>query len=424
MPLMNRALPRMLVFLSGGLLGLSTGCSGRTDHAGTFTISTDEGVVRAVSPGTPVHERELFTYERVLVLQQDPERTATLLYYGSHRDWDEPGFLMAADGRFYVQDRGNARIAVFDAGGRFSHGIGRAGDGPGEFGFIYLTGFTGGQLEIWDGARQRITWFTTDGLLLRTLPSPIGGERIWYRAEDDLIVSREFHSETIEGIEYVGAGFESRTPAGDPAGAAATPLVARFYPYYWEGHKGGVGQNAMRFTCHPAMAWTPEGEIVLTDGLHPVLWLYRPDGTLVRMIELRFHRVTVSRRERRQELAEIDRKLETATGDERIILQSSRENITWPEQKSCWMSVAVDDGGYFWLRIPEWEADPEGAGPGWYCYVLSPEGEYLGTTRAPVVGRIMRGHLLGIVGDPATGRDDYTVWRLVPQAAGLSYPAP
>jgi len=415
-------LPRIPLLLTVVLFCLSLGCSGDSGESGTFSVTTEGGVVRAVSPGTPVYEGELFDYERVLVLEQDPDRTESLLYYGPHRHWDEPGFLMDADGRFYVQDRGNGRIAVFDAAGRFSHSIGRPGDGPGEFGFIYLNGFADGRLEIWDSARHRLSWFAPDGALERNLPSPIGGERIWYDAGDGLIVSREFAFEMIEEIEYVGAGFESRTPAGEPAGSAATPLVARSYPYYWEGHKGGVGHATMRFSCSPAMAWTPAGEIVLTNGLQPVLWLYRPDGTLVRTIEVRLPRVQVTRRDERAELAEIDRQLETAVGDERIILLSRRENITWPEQKSCWMSVAVDEAGFFRLRILEWDAGSDGAGPGWYCYVLSPEGEYLGTTRAPVVGRLMQGHMLGIVSDPDSGREDYTVWRIRPRPAGFTWP--
>jgi len=415
-------LATVLLLLAGSAFLTAVACARPDDRVDSFRLVTEGSVVRAVSPGTPAFSGELFDYEEILTLEQDRDRSGSLLYYGPHRAWDEPGFFLGADGHYYVQDRGNGRIAVFDGAGRFSHGIGHPGEGPGEFGFIYLTGLEDGELEVWDGARHRLSWFTPDGTLLRTLPSPIGGSVIRHTADPDLLVSRAFAHETIEEIEHVGAGFESRTPAGEPIGRAVTPLVPRSYPYYWEGHKGGVGYQAMRFTCSPGMAWTPSDEVVLTNGLQPVLWLYRPDGTLSRIIEVRFPRLPVTRREERVEIAGLERRLAEATGDERIILQSQRENITWPEQKSCWMSVAVDDAGYFWLRIPEWDADPEGRGPGWYCYLLSPQGEYLGRTRAPVEGQVMGGRLLGIRSDSETGRADYSVWRIRPRPAGLRWP--
>jgi hypothetical protein len=82
----------------------------------------------------------------------------------------------------------------------------------------------------------------------------------------------------------------------------------------------------------------------------------------------------------------------------------------------------VDDRGYIWLEVPEWDEDLSGYGEGCLYQVVSPEGEYLGSTRAPTDGRIMNGHLLGILRDRATGREDYMVWRLNPRPEGFVYP--
>ena len=110
-----------------------------------------------------------FHYERVVLLAQDPDSPESLLYPGATRPWDETGFLMDEKGWFYVQDRGNDRLAVFDPVGRYEHSIGRGGRGPGEFSFLHLTGLSDGILEVYDEALHRITFFRTDGALVGTL---------------------------------------------------------------------------------------------------------------------------------------------------------------------------------------------------------------------------------------------------------------
>jgi hypothetical protein len=82
----------------------------------------------------------------------------------------------------------------------------------------------------------------------------------------------------------------------------------------------------------------------------------------------------------------------------------------------------VDDRGYIWLEVPEWDEDFTGEGEGCLYHLLSPEGEFLGIIRAPAAGRIMKGHLLGVLKDSQTGADIYAAWRLVAQSEGFIYP--
>ncbi len=118
------------------LIGLVVipGCGRARIGEHTFREFMEDGVLVAASTGGPLFEGELFRYEEVVTLQQEADRPESLLHGRTGFAWDEPGFLMDEDGRFFVGDRGSARIAVFDQAGQFERSIGRQGQGPGEWG--------------------------------------------------------------------------------------------------------------------------------------------------------------------------------------------------------------------------------------------------------------------------------------------------
>jgi len=337
--------------------------------------------------------------------------------------WDERGFLMDAEGRFYVQDRGNSRIAVFDTNGRYERSIGRAGQGPGEFTFLHLTGIYGDLLETYDEARQRFTLFRTDGTLVGTLASPVGGGRIFLDHADSTLVARSYPQAEREGITWVGAGFRTFTRSGEAVGQAQTPLIEMYYAYDWAGHKGGVGGEDMPFTSYPSMAWAPPRGVFLIDGKTPVVWHFGTDGALLKKIGLDFPDRPVTADDRRRFTLDLMRRVEESAGDEHDVLQATLSTLTFPDRKSHWSSITVDDRGYVWLEVAVWPGDAGSSeGTGCTYQVLSPAGEFLGSTRAPAAGRILRGHLLAVLTDPETGREDHIVWRLVPMADGFNYP--
>jgi len=329
---------------------------------------------------------------------------------------------MDSDGRFYVQDRGNHRIAVFDPGGRYTRGIGRRGDGPGEFGFPYLTGLVDGLLEVFDGALQRITWFRTDGTLSEVLSLPVGGSRVWFNRADTTFTTRQFPSEKMEEITTVAAGFRTFSRTGDAIGQASSAPIELSYDYYWAGHKGGVGGASLPFTCDPDMSWAGTRGFYLINGKDPVIWHYRSDGTLLRKITLELPARRVTRLDRLRHIADLEEQISEAGGDVLDRLLAVRETLVFPRIRSRWRSISVDDHGFIWLEAPEWDADLRGYGEGCLYQVLSPEGEFLGSTRAPAAGRIMAGHLLGIISNGETGEEEHVAWRLDPRPEGFIYP--
>ncbi len=70
-------------------------------------------------------------------------------------------------GSLFVLDSGDTTIKVYDAEGRFSHSIGNAGQGPGEFGrFIYFDISPEGRVFVMDGMNRRINLFEKNGMFI------------------------------------------------------------------------------------------------------------------------------------------------------------------------------------------------------------------------------------------------------------------
>jgi hypothetical protein len=103
------------------------------------------------------------------------------------------GIAAAPDGRFFVLDRMESRVHVFNAAGKLEKSFGKRGAGPGELSNLAMEIlFTRGQLAVIDAMNQRISLFGTDGVFVTSRPlmitqgMPTGwasaGERLIYLA--------------------------------------------------------------------------------------------------------------------------------------------------------------------------------------------------------------------------------------------------
>ena len=83
----------------------------------------------------------------------------------------------------------------------------------------------------------------------------------------------------------------------------------------------------------------------------------------------------------------------------------------------------IDDAGYIWLSVSEHQADYEAAGSRGLYRIISPEGEYLGDTRAPrASGQTGHGCRIARETDPDTGEITFVVYRVVSAVEGFTYP--
>ena len=145
-------------------------CACAKDHEGSlshsFRIHEEKGVTITETTGGPKYEGELFTYEEILTLKENPDNPESFL------NRPHVHFFLDKQGLFYVADRRDSRIAVFGPDGEYLWSFGRGGEGPGEFRDLIPTHLYGDILNLWDSSLQRATLYKTDGTLIDVLTSP------------------------------------------------------------------------------------------------------------------------------------------------------------------------------------------------------------------------------------------------------------
>jgi len=403
------------------LLLLVSSCSPRADETEhSFRIYKENGVTIAETTGGPKYAGELFQYEKVVELYQDQDRPESLL--------NRPGsFFLDEDGKFYIEDNRNHRIAVFNPTGRYESSIGRSGSGPGEFSRGWnLLDLSNGVLTTYDYMLRRTTLFRTDGTLLEIISNPtyVYGGSIYYNGVDSLFIILEDPYEIGESIAKVGAGFLTVTADQDTLGMARTPLIPNQYLMVipWADPLNQRMWMPMPYAPQPNAQYVADRGVLLSTGAEPTIWWYRLDGTVTGKVSLDLPVQTISQQEKDDYLKRIDNRIEQSEGMAKESAKLQRRSIKFPDTKAYWTDITVDDGGYIWLQIPESEEEKERLGSSFPYYVLNPEGEYLGTTRVPALGQIRRGHLLTIVTDTETDAQIPTVYRILPAFEGLRYP--
>ncbi len=402
----------------------STGCSTRQGDEHAFQVRDIGGVMTAVNSGGPKYSEELFTYEKVLTLQQDPDRPESLLHNAFSLTMDQEGI-------YYVEDHDNYRIAVFDSEGNYVRSIGRQGEGPGEFTRGWrLRSLQGDRLTVYDRANRRATLLRTDGTVedIFTLPKAVSNISEMYRTPENHWVA--LHSIFAEraALRYERAGFTTIDTELDTLGSAETEMLPTSSQYQIvldiEGERMELpGWMPMVFAPRPEADYMPGSGVLLTTGKEPVLSWYRTDGTCYRRITLDIPVRPLTDKEKNDYLTQLDSRIdEQEEGRFKVSLRRARKTMVFTETKGCWSSVMVDDAGYIWLQVPESREERQAAGSGYLYRLLDPSGEYLGLTRLPAEGEIRQGCLLAIDFDPDTDEEIPTVWRLIPQVEGFRYP--
>jgi len=415
---MSRPLPLVVIICL-------VSCSPHAEEARhSFRVYEEDRVTIFESTGGSRYTGELFDYEQVLVLDEDPEVEESLLYGPSH-------FLMDEDGFFYVADRGNGRIAVFDPKGRYSHSFGREGSGPGEFRQMEIQSVSYGILTVWDFAQRRTTRFHTDGRLLDVTPLPPTTARQILglsHAPDDRLVVLELETPADGDYwEYERSHATVFNSRGDSLWSCDFGWVkSRFVGTRRAGDLEYQWPIYFHYGPRPWCAYDRRGTIAYTSGVEPVVDVFNLDGMHVKQIRLGLDPDYPTREDgetARAFLREtVERNAGSPTADN---WQSELENILMPEQKAFWHRLEVDDAGFIWLLKPEHRFaifDDTITLLTWF--LISPDGEYLGQTRRPkdARARISRGHLLEISSDRESGELSLIVYAIHPAVHGLEYP--
>jgi len=382
-----------------------------------FTTFAENGIPVSFSEGAPLYEGELFTYEEVCRLEQDESREETILYRASLQ-------TCGPDGRYYVTDIGNGRIAVFGSQGKYFFGFGRAGDGPGEFRSPHIMTVDQEGLLVFDRNNRRTTRFGLDGIfreyvsltftdLSVTALHPLPGGK-------KLVVSRETDRTDLTQLrsryrcQILGA-------AGDTAGTVIGG-------WNEEGRMRQSGnilyQNPVTFSSRARVQYESGWGILCWDSSCPELRWFDTTGSPSRIMRLDWERVPVTdsdrltTRQRYEYYRDISENEQTRELQETLL-----KNLEFADYHPFWASISVDEDGYLWLRKPEVYADWEPEKKYYPVFrVLNPEGEYLGDSTQLHRGTVSRGKLLTQQSDEETGEVSFIIYEIIPIPEDLVYP--
>jgi hypothetical protein len=409
------------IYLLAGIL--LVGCSPRTESSlHNFESATVDGVSTVTNSGGPKYTEPLFSYVEVLRLKEDPANEASLLYRPRQ-------FIQDEQGRFYVEDYGNSRIAVFDREGIFLHGIGRSGDGPGEFQAVRAIDARDAVLQVFDYRSIRLSRFETGGALidvtsLNRLASDQGLNnlmRAFLTADDRVILisqQMEMDSEFVwswHKLIVLGPDREVAWELEAPQHKSQTFGMYRGRPAL------GV---LIPFASRSSIDFDPVHGVLYSPGDEPTLLLHNVYGSLELRIRFEIERNPITAEDQAGVLDSFDERIANASGALAEQLKAMKEGTIFPDRWPYWSGASLDDNGYIWLGTSEREADREAAGGGFLSMVLSPEGEYLGNTRRPL-GRwftTSHGRVLILVTDEETDAEHLIVYHIPSAIDGFTYP--
>lgn len=399
---------------------LVAGCSQPTTDREPERFQTEivDSLTIARTIGGPLYDDGVFTFEPVLTLQEDPDNPESLLFRPA-------AIRIGPDGRYYVLDRGNSRIAVFDARGRFVQAIGREGSGPGEFRQPVLQAFAGDEISVFDFHLQRESRFTLDGQLLEITRVPgnelgIGLQRL----PDGSLLRTEVEAREDGEIGWTGRSLTLLTPDGaDTLQTLATRLVAENRLARIQVADGSYSTMSTDLPFPPVTvaAWVPGQGFLLAEGDRPELRWYNLDGRLARRIlfEPPPHEITGDVRQRYEERIWRQR---AAAAERTGRTPRPVKNIVYPDRPGIWSWTAFDDAGNVWL-LDTWSEALGLETNGHRFHVIAADGRYLGTTLCPTERFTLHGdRLMAFVENPLTGEIIPTVYRIVAAVPDLVYP--
>lgn len=403
------------------LLVIPTACSSRKTEnpAHSFRIYEEDGVTIAETTGGPKYPGLLFRSEEVLRFTEDPRNEESLLFRPRH-------FIQGEDGHFFVNDSGNYRIAVFDQDGNFVRGIGRSGEGPGEFQNISGISVDAGVLHIFDSRSLRLTRYRIDGSLVEVISLnqtaqaipirflhtaiPIAGGGIILIGQGSESTSDYVYS--WRGVAVLDSTLEVKWQAETPHHKSQT----------WGLIRGARALGVLiPYRPYPSIDYHPAQGIVINPADEPILMLHNLDGTLRKQIRLDIEPIPITAEDKERYLNSFDERIASASGGAAEQLRSMKEGTEFPERWPYWGGVVIDDYGFIWIGVTEREEGREAAGGNYLQMILSPEGEYLGDTRGPGAPK-SHGRILRIMTDDETGESILIVYQLHPAVEGFTYP--
>lgn len=315
------------------------------DHAApTVTVDTVAGVPRVTSEGEP----PVWRLEEVLVL-------------GSVGGLAEPApdefgravsVALGPERGVWVADQIAQHVKVFAPDGRLIRTVGRAGEGPGEFGSPSSLAWMGDTLMVLDHGVGRVGLLSPEGEWLGQLsavgrltgpPSvlrlhQVGPRQVWQRE----LESRDGRLESVWVLHGPGGVLTRRSEPDAESSETAFILC--------EG-EGWISSFEVPFAARNRSVPAPDGLMALVDARRYRIRFVDPEGDTVRIVERVREPVPLRDEEWEAGLEEYREAREERPGMECDPARPPR-----PAHKSPVAGVFVDATGRTWVEV----SDPEG----------------------------------------------------------------
>jgi len=379
--------------------------------------TTPETAARESSKSEPIQPRftiPIFQFEEVLSITSDPAVPGSLLMYPT-------GIIQDKDGFVYVSDAGDEQIVVFDSAGRYINSFGGYGSGPGESQNLRFSALRDGEIHLFDPNLNRITRYRTSGELIGVIALRAGvGEMAFLCSELNRIVAIRYIRGRIDARNEDDYNYlRAIVTVLDSSQTEISSIESESVRIMAFGRRDRSPQH-LYFAPFPSAAFSREHGIVMTTGASPVVTQYDLSGNLTRRIQLDLpsEPVTQADRIRTQEYVR-DRLAHVPTPEP---VRNIDRELLFAEKMAFWHDVILDEYGYIWLiRQLDFHALDQGLGR--TCYVIHPNGEWLGTCYLPnASGRFCNGNYVTLVTDDETGERIPTVFQVLPAVEGIAYP--
>lgn len=257
------------------------------------------------------------------------------------------GVDVDGDGNLYIADAQAQHVRVFDASGAHLRTLGSPGSGPGELGVAMNGVFVvGDEVVVPDLGNARITRFTRDGDLS-------GSERLdiaqgvplrWDIASGGRIVVQRRNVDPTDttsgprGDAIVTLGGESETPDTLAVLPPGESLQIR------------GGQAQVRF-FNPEPIWDadPDGRLLTAKNNAMRFEVWRPDGTLQRVITLPYTPKEVTERDKQVFLDAVgDAARQQGAPPEAV--QAFLQQATFADNYPAFVSLALGPAGSVWVQ--------------------------------------------------------------------------
>ncbi len=253
------------------------------------------------------------------------------------------------NGDLVVANGGASQILVFDSGGRLRRTIGRSGAGPGEFTNLVFSQVMSDSIWAYDLLQRRVSVFTPNGAVVRTVPADIGFVRHVFPDGVQIATYPEL-PQLVPGILRGTAAVLRVLP-----GARTPDTVGRFpdSELFFDPEANFVGEP--RPFGKKLLFAFDDSTIYVSTGDHPEIRCYSTQGVLVRILTVEVPGRRVSSGDFEAYMAPL--LSSSAAGSRRSALERMADKQPYPETMPPFGGLLAGAEGELWVE--DYRARPD-----------------------------------------------------------------